>query len=146
MYCVKCECEESKVVDSRASEGNSIRRRRECLNCKYRFTTYETIENTAIMVVKKTGEIQKFDKNKILNSILKACGKRPIKREQLEQLVQDIENELLNEFKKEIDSSNIGDLVIEKLKQVDDIAYIRFVSLYKKFKDMEEFREELDKL
>ena len=147
MHCIKCGFEESKVVDSRAiEEGNSIRRRRECLNCKNRFTTYEKIEFTPISVVKKTGERQQFNRDKVQKGLLRACEKRPVSVEQIEKIVDEIEMELNNSMEKEIEASKIGELVIEKLKKVDEIAYVRFASVYRQFKDINEFKKELNKL
>lgn len=147
MYCLKCGCEESKVVDSRnVNESNTIRRRRECLNCKSRFTTYEKIEYTPIMVVKKSGLRQQFDRDKIINGMLRACEKRPVSMETIENAVEQIETELNNSLEKEIESSKLGDMVIEKLKEIDKIAYVRFASVYREFKDINEFKTELNKL
>ena len=147
MNCIKCGCEDSKVIDSRSiEEGNSIRRRRECLNCKYRFTTYEKIEYTPIMVIKKNGERQKFDRDKVKNGMLRACEKRPVSIGTLEKAVDEIEMEINNSLEREIDATKIGDLVIEKLKNIDEIAYVRFASVYRQFKDIGEFKEELNKL
>lgn len=147
MHCIKCGFEESKVVDSRSiEEGNSIRRRRECLNCKNRFTTYEKIEFTPISVVKKTGERQQFNRDKVQKGLLRACEKRPVSVEQIEKIVDEIEMELNNSMEKEIEASKIGELVIEKLKEVDEIAYVRFASVYRQFKDINEFKKELNKL
>lgn len=147
MHCIKCGCEESKVVDSRSiEEGNSIRRRRECLNCKYRFTTYEKLEYTPIIVVKKNGLRQQFDRNKIINGMLRSCEKRPVTIEQIENVVDEIEMELHNSLEKEVEASKIGDMVIEKLKDLDEIAYVRFASVYRQFKDINEFKRELNKL
>ncbi len=147
MHCIKCGCEESKVVDSRSiEEGNSIRRRRECLNCKYRFTTYEKIEYTPIIVIKKNGVRQQFDRQKIINGIVRSCEKRPVSMEVIEEMVDQIEMELHNSLEKEIESSKIGEMVIEKLKGIDEIAYVRFASVYRQFKDINEFKKELNKL
>lgn len=147
MHCIKCGCEESKVVDSRSiEEGNSIRRRRECLNCKHRFTTYEKIEYTPIVVIKKNGLRQQFDRSKIINGMLRACEKRPVSIEQIENATDEIEMEINNSLDKEIPASKIGDLVIQKLKEIDEIAYVRFASVYRQFKDINEFKEELNKL
>ena len=147
MHCIKCGCEEIKVVDSISiEEGNSIRRRRECLNCKYRFTTYEKLEYTPIIVVKKNGLRQQFDRNKIINGILRSCEKRPVTIEQVEQIVDEIEMELHNSLEKEVEASKIGEMVIAKLKNLDEIAYVRFASVYRQFKDINEFKRELNKL
>lgn len=147
MNCIKCGCEDSKVIDSRSiEEGNSIRRRRECLNCKYRFTTYEKIEYTPIIVIKKNGERQKFDRDKVKNGMLRACEKRPVSIGTLEKAVDEIEMEINNSLEREIDATKIGDLVIDKLRKIDEIAYVRFASVYRQFKDIGEFKEELNKL
>ena len=147
MRCLKCGSEESKVVDSRSiEEGNSIRRRRECLNCKNRFTTYEKIEYTPIIVIKKNGERQQFNREKVLNGMLRACEKRPVSLDTIEKSVDEIEMEINNSLDKEIDANRIGEYVIEKLKKIDEIAYVRFASVYRQFKDIEEFKLELNKL
>lgn len=147
MHCIKCGCEESKVVDSRSiEEGNSIRRRRECLNCKNRFTTYEKIEYTPISVIKKTGERQTFNREKVTKGIMRACEKRPVSAEQIENIVDEIEMELNNSMAKEVEASKIGEMVISKLKEIDEIAYVRFASVYRQFKDINEFKKELNKL
>ena len=147
MVCPKCGFEESKVVDSRnVEEYNSIRRRRECLNCKNRFTTYEKIEYTPIMVVKKNGTREQFDRDKVINGMIRACEKRPVSLEQIEKTAEQIEMELNNSLEKEIESTKIGDVVIEKLKELDKIAYVRFASVYREFKDIAEFKKELNKL
>lgn len=147
MYCIKCGYQESKVIDSRASEeGNSIRRRRECLKCKNRFTTYEKIEYTPISVIKKTGERQVFSREKVTKGIMRACEKRPVSTEQIENIVDEIEMELNNSMAKEIEASKIGEMVISKLKEIDEIAYVRFASVYRQFKDINEFKKELNKL
>lgn len=147
MNCPKCNYEESKVVDSRnVDEYNSIRRRRECLKCKNRFTTYEKIEYTPIMVVKKNGLREQFDRDKIIKGMISACQKRPVSLEQIEKTAEQIEFELNNSLEKEIESSKIGDIVIEKLKGLDKIAYVRFASVYREFKDINEFKKELNRL
>lgn len=147
MHCIKCGCEESKVIDSRSiEEGNSIRRRRECLNCKNRFTTYEKIEYTPIIVIKKNGLRQQFDRSKIMNGILRACEKRPVSIDEVEKIVDEIEMEIHNSLNKEIEASKIGEIVSEKLKRLDEIAYVRFASVYRQFKDINEFKKELNKL
>ena len=141
MKCIYCGCEESKVVDSRSTiETNSIRRRRECLNCGKRWTTYETVESTPILVVKKNGSIQPFDKSKIINGIIKACEKRPVSLTQIENIADDIEKELKDNMVKEVNSISIGDLVMERLKPLDDVAYVRFASVYRHFTDIDNFK------
>ncbi|MEG0873605.1 MAG: transcriptional regulator NrdR [Clostridia bacterium] len=147
MHCVKCSYEESKVIDSRTvEEGNSIRRRRECLKCKNRFTTYERIEYTPIIVIKKNGVRQQFDRNKIINGVLRACEKRPVCVQDVERLADEIEIEINNSLEKEVEATEIGDIVIRKLKELDEIAYVRFASVYRQFKDINEFKKELNKL
>ncbi len=147
MKCLKCGSEESKVVDSRTVEdGNSTRRRRECLQCGNRFTTYEKIEYTPLVVIKKNGIRQQFDRTKIINGMLRACEKRPVPLELIEKTVDEIEMELNNSMEKEIEASKIGDIVIKKLKGIDEIAYVRFASVYRQFKDINEFKKELNNL
>ena len=147
MKCPKCGYSESKVVDSRPSEeGTSIRRRRECLSCQNRFTTYETVEKLPLLVIKKDKTRQTFDKNKLLNGIIEACHKRPITLEQMENIVNEIELELQNSLSHEVNSSKIGVLVMDKLKALDDVAYVRFASVYREFKDLDTFMRELEKL
>lgn len=147
MHCLKCGCEESKVIDSRmVEESNSIRRRRECLECKNRFTTYERMEYTPIMVVKKNGVRQQFDRDKIIGGMIRSCEKRPVSTQTIEKAVDEIEAELNNMMIKEIESTKIGDMVIDKLKELDEIAYVRFASVYRQFKDINEFKKEINKL
>ena len=147
MRCPFCAHPESKVVDSRPSdEGPSIRRRRECLACHKRFTTYETMESLPLMVVKKDGSRQTFDKTKLLNGMIRACEKRPVPFATLEEIANEIEQVLQNEMDREIPSARIGELVMERLKTVDEVAYVRFASVYRQFKDISTFMEELNKL
>lgn len=147
MKCPFCATLESKVVDSRpANDGTSIRRRRECLKCYNRFTTYETIEVLPMIVIKKNGNRQAFDRNKILSSMLKACEKRSVSLSLLEKAADDIEKELQNELGGEVTSKQIGELVMEKLKDLDEVAYVRFASVYRQFKDINTFMDELNKL
>ena len=147
MKCPSCGHHESKVLDSRpANEGTSIRRRRECLNCQKRFTTFETIESISFMVVKKDKTRETFDKMKVLNGIIRACEKRPVTRQQMENAVNDIEQTLQSTMKNEISSTEIGELVMLKLKELDEVAYVRFASVYRQFKDISTFRDELNKL
>ena len=147
MKCPKCGYTESKVVDSRPSEeGASIRRRRECLSCQNRFTTYETVEKLPLLVIKKDKTRQTFDKTKLLNGIIEACHKRPITLEQMEAVVNEIELELQNSLTHEVPSSKIGVLVMEKLKELDEVAYVRFASVYREFKDLDTFMRELERL
>lgn len=147
MKCPFCGNLESKVVDSRPSdEGASIRRRRECLECHKRFTTYETMESLPLVVIKKDGSRQTFDKEKLLGSMLKACEKRSVPMSKLEEIVGEIEQTLQNDMEREVSSAFIGELVMEKLKEVDEVAYVRFASVYRQFKDIGTFMEELNKL
>ena len=147
MKCPFCSHPESKVVDSRpADEGSSIRRRRECLECHKRFTTYETVESLPLVVIKRDGSRQAFDKAKLLGSMLKACEKRSVPVSTLERLADEIEQSLQNEMEREIPSTEIGELVMEKLKDVDEVSYVRFASVYRQFKDINTFMEELTKL
>ena len=147
MKCPFCAHPESKVVDSRPSdEGASIRRRRECLECHKRFTTYETIESLPLIVIKKDGSRQSFDRSKILSSMVKSCEKRSVPLATLEQLTSEIEQTLQNEMDREIPSSRIGELVMEKLKGADEVAYVRFASVYRQFKDINTFMAELTRL
>lgn len=144
MKCMYCGCEESKVIDSRSTDGNSIRRRRECLSCGKRFTTYETIELTPVLVVKSDGTRQAFNQNKIKQGIVKACEKRPVSMEQIDKIVQDIEKEITSSLDQEVSSFKIGEMVMAKLKELDEVAYIRFASVYRKFKDVTHFKKFLD--
>ena len=147
MKCPYCSYPESKVVDSRPSdEGSSIRRRRECLACHKRFTTYETMESLPLMVIKKDGSRQTFDKTKLLNGMIRACEKRPVSFGTLEEMANEIEQVLQNEMDREIPTARIGELVMERLKLVDEGAYVRFASVYRQFKDISTFMEELNKL
>ena len=147
MKCPFCSHPESKVVDSRpADEGSSIRRRRECLECHKRFTTYETVESLPLVVIKRDGSRQAFDKAKLLGSMLKACEKRSVPVSTLERLADEIEQSLQNEMEREIPSTEIGELVMEKLKDVDEVSYVRFASVYRQFKDINTFMDELSKL
>ncbi len=147
MKCPYCAYLESKVVDSRpADEGASIRRRRECLSCHKRFTTYETMESLPLMVVKKDGSRQSFDRSKVLSGLIRACEKRPVTYQTLEDLVVEIEQVLQNQMDREISSAQIGELVMERLKKVDEVAYVRFASVYRQFKDINTFMTELNKL
>ena len=140
MKCVYCGNEESKVLDSRNSdESNAIRRRRECLNCGRRFTTYEIIETIPILVVKNDGSRQSFDSSKIKNGIIKACEKRPVSMAQIDTMASEIEKQIQNSLRQEIPSQQIGEMIMEKLKPVDEIAYVRFASVYRQFKDVTNF-------
>ena len=147
MKCPFCSHLESKVVDSRpADEGASIRRRRECLSCHKRFTTYETMESLPLVVVKKDGSRQSFDRNKVLGGLIRACEKRPVPYHALEELVGEIEQVLQNQMEREVPSAQIGELVMERLKKLDEVAYVRFASVYRQFKDINTFMHELNKL
>ena len=147
MKCPYCSYSESKVIDSRPTDdGNSIRRRRECLSCSKRFTTYEIMESVPVVVVKKDGSRQSFDRNKVISGMVKACEKRPVSREVLDRAADEIEQVLLNSLEKEIPVEKIGNLVMEKLKSIDEVAYVRFASVYRQFKDINTFMEELSKL
>ena len=147
MKCPYCAYLESKVVDSRpADEGASIRRRRECLACHKRFTTYETMETLPLMVVKKDGSRQSFDRNKVLSGLIRACEKRPVSFSTMEEIVNEIEQTLQNEMEREVSSAEIGELVMERLKKVDEVSYVRFASVYRQFKDINTFMRELNKL
>lgn len=145
MKCPFCGYYESKVIDTRPTdEGQTIRRRRECIECKKRFTTYEKIEEIPIMVVKKDGNSETFDRNKILSGIIKACEKRPVTLSQIEALVDDVEKSIHNSLIKEIKSEEIGELVMNALKDLDEVAYVRFASVYRQFKDVKSFLYELE--
>ncbi|MDR2610824.1 MAG: transcriptional regulator NrdR [Clostridiales Family XIII bacterium] len=147
MKCPFCANPDTKVIDSRPTEeGQAIRRRRECESCGRRFTTYETIEEIPIMVVKKDGSREAFDRNKLMTGIIKACEKRPVPIADIEKIVTEIESGLNNLMKKEMDSTIIGEFVMEHLKNLDDVAYVRFASVYRQFTDAESFRQEVEKL
>ena len=144
MKCPYCRYKEDKVVDSRSSsEGNSVRRRRECLKCERRFTTYEYIEHIPLLVVKKDGRRESFDRNKILSGIIKACEKRPVSLQKMEDVVTSIERIVMRKYEKEIPASVLGELIMEKLAAIDDVAYVRFASVYRQFKDVNQFMKEL---
>lgn len=147
MKCPYCNYEETKVIDSRPTEDHtSIRRRRECLKCMKRFTTYETIENIPVLVIKKDGLREPFNKRKILNGLLRACEKRPVSLNELENLVDDIEKNVYNSLDQEITSKKIGEMVMNKLREIDEVAYVRFASVYRQFKDINTFMDELNKI
>ena len=147
MKCPYCGEVDSKVIDSRPTEdGEKIRRRRECLNCKKRFTTYEIVETVPLMVVKKDRSREVFDRQKLLNGMLRACEKRPVSVAQLEKLGEEIEQELQNSLEREISTEHVGELVMDKLKGVDDVGYVRIASVYRQFKDINTFMRELNKL
>ena len=147
MKCPFCGFEESKVIDSRPTdEGERIRRRRECLNCQKRFTTYEVIESLPILVVKRDRSRETFDRNKLLNSMLRACEKRTVSVNTLEKAVEDIESNIQNSLDREVSSMQIGELAMDKLKEIDEVAYVRFASVYRQFRDINTFMDELTKL
>ncbi len=147
MKCPFCNYEDTKVIDSRSQEDNSvIRRRRLCEKCGKRFTTYERIDTIPITVVKRDGSRELFDKAKLLGGIMKSCNKRPVSIQQLQALVDDIENTMMGAGEKEIQSKKIGEMVMERIKELDEVSYVRFASVYRQFKDINTFREELDKI
>mgnify|MGYP000798723022 FL=1 len=147
MKCPYCGYKESKVIDSRpAEEGSSIRRRRECLSCGKRFTTYETVESLPMVVVKKDGSRQSFDRRKVLGGMIRACEKRPVPLAELEKIAEEIEQDLQNSMEREISTEAIGEKVMERLRNVDQVAYVRFASVYRQFKDIDTFMTELNKL
>ena len=147
MKCIYCGCIDSKVVDSRQNEdGTSIRRRRECISCGKRFTTYETVENTPILVVKKDGSRQPFDVAKVKTGIMKACEKRPISMASIDKLVGDIQRKILNSLDQEVPSTMIGELVMEGLKEIDEVAYVRYASVHRQFKDINTLLDEIESL
>lgn len=143
MKCPNCGFAESKVIDSRPTESSSIRRRRECLSCRKRFTTYEIIEVSPVFVIKKDGTHEVFDRNKIMTGLIKSCYKRPVTHDQLSALVSEIESELMNSLTAEITTTEIGNMVMEKLRRLDEVSYVRFASVYREFKDVETFMHEL---
>ena len=147
MKCPFCNYGESKVIDSRpAEEGATIRRRRECLSCQRRFTTYEIMERLPLLVVKKDGSRQSFDRVKLLNGMVRACEKRPVEIAKLERIADDIEQELQSSLEREVASERIGEMVMDRLKSLDEVSYVRFASVYRQFKDINTFLEELNKL
>ena len=147
MKCPFCGYGESKVIDSRpAEEGTSIRRRRECLSCGKRFTTYETVESLPMVVVKKDGSRQSFDRQKVLGGMIRACEKRPVPLAELEKIAEEIEQDLQNSMEREVSTEDIGEKVMDRLRTVDQVAYVRFASVYRQFKDINTFMSELNKL
>ncbi len=147
MKCPFCDFEDSKVIDSRPTEeGSSIRRRRECISCGRRFTTYEKIESIPVMVIKKDQTREPFDRNKVLSGIIKACEKRPVETEKMVEMVDNIESEIQNLMDREITSDQIGEMVMKELKNTDEVAYVRFASVYRQFKDINTFLAEVNKL
>jgi transcriptional repressor NrdR len=147
MKCPFCSFDEDKVIDSRSSnEGKSVRRRRECISCKKRFTTYEYVEEVPLMVIKKDGRREPFDRNKVLSGILKACEKRPVSMEKVEATVDKVEKDLQKTFDKEVKAQSVGELVMEHLHKLDEVAYVRFASVYRQFKDINQFMKELKEI
>lgn len=145
MKCPFCGYNDSKVLDTRPTdEGSTIRRRRECLNCNKRFTTYEKIEQSPIMVIKKDGNRQAFDREKIIRGMIKSCEKRPVSADDIEEAVNNIEKKIENSMKKEISSLEIGEMVMDELKDLDEVSYVRFASVYREFKDLQSFVDELE--
>ena len=146
MKCPYCGYQESKVVDSRPADEGSIRRRRECLRCERRFTTYETVESLPMVVIKKDGSRQSFDRSKVLRGIQRSCEKRPVPVADMERMATEIEQELQNNLEREISTELVGEMVMDKLKKADEVAYVRFASVYRQFKDIDTFMAELNKL
>jgi transcriptional repressor NrdR len=147
MRCPKCGCQDDKVIDSRASrEGATIRRRRECISCGFRFTTYEEVERTGLAVLKRDGRHEEFSKEKLLSGLKKACQKRPIGPKVIEDLVERIVNEVTDKYEREVPAEFIGKLVMEGLRQIDDVAYVRFASVYRRFQEATDFVQEVKKL
>ena len=147
MKCPFCGYTDSKVIDSRpAEDGNTIRRRRECLDCQKRFTTYEIIERMPLIVIKRDGSRQPFDRVKIINGLVRACEKRPVSMSQIEKVSDEVEQELRGRLESEVQSERIGEMVMARLKNLDEVAYVRFASVYRSFKDIETFMEELSKI
>ncbi len=147
MKCPYCSCEDSKVIDSRPTdEGERIRRRRECIACGKRFTTYEIIETVPLIVVKKDNSRESFDRNKLFNGMLRACEKRPVSVSTIDKAVSEIEAQIQNSLEKEVSSDKIGELAMDKLKAIDEVAYVRFASVYRQFKDINTFIDEVSKL
>ena len=146
MKCPYCGYQESKVVDSRPADEGSIRRRRECLRCERRFTTYETVESLPMVVIKKDGSRQTFDRSKVLRGIKRSCEKRPVPVADMERMATEIEQELQNNLEREISTELVGEMVMDKLKKADEVAYVRFASVYRQFKDINTFMSELNKL
>ena len=147
MKCMYCGFLESKVIDSRSTDENTmIRRRRECISCGRRFTTYETIETTPILVIKASGDREVFDPSKIKNGIIKSCEKRPVPMFKIDKIVEDVKKQVYNSLNQEITSIEIGEMVMEGLKDIDEVSYVRFASVYRSFKDISTFMRELEKL
>ncbi len=147
MKCLYCNCLDSKVVDSRTAEdGTAIRRRRECTGCGRRFTTYETIEVTPVLVVKNNGNRESFNPEKIRNGVIKSCEKRPVSMTAIDELVSDISKQVYNRMESEISTKEIGEMVMDRLKKVDEVAYVRYASVYRSFKDLSSFMAELKQM
>ncbi len=147
MRCPYCSYSESKVIDSRpAEEGTTIRRRRECLSCGKRFTTYEIMERLPLLVIKRDGSRQSFDRMKVIGGMVKACEKRPVPVDQIERVADEIEQELQSSLEREVSSAQIGEMIMDRLKDLDQVAYVRFASVYRQFKDINTFLDELNKL
>ena len=147
MRCPYCSYSESKVIDSRpAEEGTTIRRRRECLSCGKRVTTYEIIERLPLLVIKRDGSRQSFDRMKVIGGMVKACEKRPVPVDQIERVADEIEQELQSSLEREVSSAQIGEMIMDRLKDLDQVAYVRFASVYRQFKDINTFLDELNKL
>lgn len=144
MKCPSCNYKETKVIDSRLSgEGNSVRRRRECLKCQHRFTTYEFVEQVPLMVIKRDGRRQPFDRKRIIAGLLKACEKRPVSIDTIEDLVNEVERYVQKNFDREVHTQDIGEIMMEKLARLDEVAYVRFASVYRQFRDVNQFMQEL---
>lgn len=147
MRCPKCNFDETKVLDSRQTDdGFKIRRRRECISCGQRFTTYEKIEEMQLLVIKRDGNRQGYNRDKIINGLIRACEKRPISLSQIENIAENVEKQLYNNFQTEVSTEQIGEIVMNELKNIDDVAYVRFASVYKQFKDINTFMEELKRI
>ena len=147
MRCPKCGCQDDKVIDSRASrEGATIRRRRQCLGCSYRYTTYEEIERAGLFVLKRDGRREEFSKDKLLSGIKKACQKRPISAKVIEDLAERIVNEVTDKYEQEVPGEVIGKMVMDALREIDEVAYVRFASVYRQFRDIDELRTEIDRV
>ncbi|MBF0483842.1 MAG: transcriptional repressor NrdR [Candidatus Omnitrophica bacterium] len=147
MKCPTCHYSETKVVDSRlGGDGNSIRRRRECLKCQFRFTTYEYVEHVPLLVVKRDGRRQAFDREKIISGLVKACEKRPVSIEKIDNITNEIERTIQKKYDQEVNSKDIGEMVMEQLMPVDEVAYVRFASVYRQFRDVNQFMKELQEM
>jgi len=147
MKCPYCGCDKIKVIDSRPSEeNNAIRRRRQCEECAKRFTTYETVESMPLIIVKKDETRESYDRQKLLSGLVRSCHKRPVPMKDIDELADEIENQLYNTMKKEVNSNIIGEMVMERLKELDEVAYVRFASIYREFRDINTFMSELKKI